>query len=78
MPPNRDYSVTGQQQVRGLVNGQLTDMLEVYWSGPANITGSVRVPTASASAERVDQLIRAQLDERLRIHQLGAAGGQVG
>lgn len=69
----RDYTPGAQLQVRQMLAGQLTDMLEVHYQGPAGITGWVRVPVATASAEQVDALIRAQLAEQLKIHALGVS-----
>lgn len=68
---DRAYTVEQQLQVRGLVAGQLTDMLEVHYAGPNGITGWVRVPLRTATEESVDATIRQQLDKQLAIAALG-------
>lgn len=67
----RLYTPGVQLQVRGLVGGVLTDLLEVHYEGPNGIAGWVRVPLRTATPEAVDALIRAQLDKQLSIAALG-------
>lgn len=70
---SRLYTITGQLQVRGLVNGQLRDLYEIHYAGPNAIEGWVRVPVGS-TPDVVDQTIRARLDEQLGYGQLGGNG----
>lgn len=68
----RDYTITDQIPTRELRGGALTDVIEVHWTGPHNIKNWVRVPTATATDEQVDALIRQQLESQLRIAMLGS------
>lgn len=68
----RLYTPGVQIPTRALVGGVLTDVMEVHYEGPNGITGWVRVPTRTMTAEQVDTLIRAQLDKQLQIAALGA------
>lgn len=68
---DRLYTITEQIPTRELRGGRLTDVIEVHYQGPHNITGWVRVPVATATADQVDQLVKLQLDQQLAIAMLG-------
>jgi hypothetical protein len=67
----RLYTVGTQTPKRAMVGGQITDVLDVYYTGPNGISGYITVPTATATPELVDTLIRRELDTRLQIAALG-------
>lgn len=67
------YSIESQNQTRANVGGSLQDVYEVHYAGPNGITGWIRIPTRTATPEAVDELIRRQLDDQLRIAALGAS-----
>lgn len=70
---DRDYTITSQRQDRGFnAANQVVDVVEVSWQGPNGITGSITVPKVEFSAERVDQLVRADLATHLAVANLGA------
>lgn len=68
---DRAYTVTAQNQLKELRNGNLIDVYEIHYAGPNGITGWIRTPTSTASPELVDELIRAKLATQMAIDGLG-------